>query len=181
MSGHGKKPLPCDNLYLSGMMGAGKSAVARLLAQKLERDFADCDADITRMAGKSIAEIFEEDGEAAFRYLETQALRTLASRENLVVALGGGAVVREENRELLSQSGTTIFLAASVETLLLRLNFDPESRPLLAHLSKDGKRQKLISLLANRREAYESADFTVHTDGMSTDEVLCDILPLIDR
>lgn len=91
------KQAPDSNIYLVGFMGAGKSTVGRLLARVLEREFLDLDEQIAAHANRSISEIFAAEGEEGFRERESTALRQIAQRQNLVIALGGGAVLRDEN------------------------------------------------------------------------------------
>lgn len=176
MSGTGGKTLPSSNLYLCGMMGAGKSSVGKHLAAELKRPFVDSDESIIRMAGKGIREIFDEDGEPAFRDMESQVIEDLAKLENRVVALGGGAVIREKNRQLILNSGTLFYLSASTDTLLLRMNWDKNGRPLLAGLSEEGKKEKLSSTLKDRKAAYESAHYQISTNGLNTEQVAREVL-----
>ena len=106
-------------IVLSGPSGAGKSTVGRLLAQELNRPFFDLDEEIVRLAGRSIPEIFATDGEATFRNLETEVLReVLANQKGIVLATGGGAVLRDENVDLLHRNGKICFLDRPLEALL---------------------------------------------------------------
>lgn len=108
-----------ENIVLSGMPGAGKSTVGKLLAQELNRPFFDLDEEIVRRAGRSIPEIFATDGEATFRNLETEVLReVLANQKGIVLATGGGAVLRDENIDLLHRNGKICFLDRPLEALL---------------------------------------------------------------
>ncbi len=113
-----------ENIVLIGMPGCGKSTVGRLLAELCGRPFVDADAEIEKLAKKSIPQIFAEDGEAVFRTLETQVLAELGKRSNLVIATGGGCVTREENYPLLHQNGTIYWLRRDLEKL------PTEGRPL---------------------------------------------------
>jgi shikimate kinase len=117
MSGNSKRARG-SNIYLMGCMGAGKSTAGRLLARVLGRDFLDLDEQIVARAGRSISQIFEDEGERGFRQREHDALRQVAQRENIVVALGGGAVLRDDNWELVQQSGITIYLKVRPELLV---------------------------------------------------------------
>jgi len=118
------------HVVLVGMPGAGKSSVGRRLARELSRPFADADEQLELAAGRTIPQIFRDDGEATFRRLETQTLSELVSRHTpLVIAAGGGAVISEENRLLLSEHSIVVWLRGSAEFLVGRT--DPTHRPLL--------------------------------------------------
>lgn len=118
------------NLVLYGMMGVGKSTVARLLATELGRAVADTDTEIERWTGRDIPAIFREDGEAAFRDLENRVVRELSAFDDLVIATGGGTVLRDDNVADLSLTGVLIHLDAPVEVLVERLD-GADGRPLL--------------------------------------------------
>jgi shikimate kinase len=160
------------NLYLVGMMGAGKSSVGRPLAEALGYRFVDADAVVEQAAGQSIAEIFAHGGEAGFRALETAVLDRIASWHSLVVATGGGVVGRPENWGHLRQ-GVVIWLDAPEELLLTRLQADPTPRPLLADADPAGR---LATLLASRRPLYAQADLTVAQGGESPAAVAAQVL-----
>ena len=145
------------NLYLVGMMGAGKSAVGRPLAEALGYRFVDADSVIAQTAGRSIPEIFANDGETGFRELETAVLDSIAHWHSLVVATGGGVVTRPRNWGHLQQ-GVVIWLDAPQELLLARLVADSTPRPLLAQADPA---ERLGALLAERRPLYGQADLSV--------------------
>jgi shikimate kinase len=145
------------NLYLVGMMGAGKSAVGRPLAEALGYRFVDADSVIAQTAGRSIPEIFASDGETGFRDLETAVLDSIAHWHSLVVATGGGVVTRPRNWGHLQQ-GVVIWLDAPQELLLARLIADSTPRPLLAQADPA---ERLGALLAERRPLYGQADLSV--------------------
>ena len=105
------------NIILIGMPGCGKSTIAALLAEKLGRTALDSDSEVIRLAGKPIPDIFAQDGEKAFRALETQALSAAAKESGAVIATGGGAVLRKENRDAMKQNGTVIFLERDISSL----------------------------------------------------------------
>jgi len=157
-------------ILLVGMMGAGKSSVGRLLAERLGWSFIDSDARIEAAAGRSIPEIFARDGEAGFRKLETDALRQLP-RTRAVIALGGGAPVSEANRRILAEIGRSIWLEASVETLVQRTAADA-NRPLLADLDAGERARRLRALEAERRSAYAHSKWRIDTDGCTTEQVV---------
>ncbi len=106
------------NIVLIGMMGSGKTTCGRLLAQRLDRAFVDCDELIEQFTGRTIPEIFETDGEDAFRGLESQVIREVSAQRDLVVATGGGAVLRQANVAALRKNGVTVFLDRPVEDIL---------------------------------------------------------------
>jgi shikimate kinase len=145
------------NLYLVGMMGAGKSAVGRPLARALGYRFIDADAAVERSAGRTIPQIFAADGEEGFRALETAVLDQLAQWHSLVVATGGGVVTRPVNWGHLRQ-GVVIWLDAPEGVLLQRLRADATPRPLLADPDPAGR---LRDLLERRRPLYAQADLHV--------------------
>ena len=160
------------NLYLVGMMGAGKSSVGRPLAEALGYRFLDADAVLEQVTGRSIAEIFAADGEEGFRTLEAAVLNQLASWHSLVVATGGGVVGRPENWGHLRQ-GVVIWLDAPEALLLKRLRGDPTPRPLLADADPAAR---LAALLAARRPLYALADLTIQQGEESAREVAARVL-----
>lgn len=149
-----------ENIFLVGLMGAGKTSVGKLLAKRLAKDFCDCDQEIERATGVKIPVIFEIEGEAGFRAREARMLAQLAKRENLVVATGGGAVLSAANRKLLAESGIVVYLRAATADLARRTRQD-KNRPLL---STPDPFAKLEQLFAERDPLYrEIADITVDT------------------
>jgi shikimate kinase len=153
------------NLYLVGMMGAGKSAVGRPLARALGYRFIDADTILEQAAGCTIPEIFAEAGEEGFRALESAVMDQLAGWHSLVVATGGGVVTRPVNWGHLHQ-GVVIWLDAPEAVLLARLEADPTPRPLLADADPAGR---LRQLLAERRPLYAQADLHI-PQGMESHE-----------
>ena len=145
------------NLYLVGMMGAGKSAVGRPLADALGYRFVDADTVLEGATGRTIPEIFASDGEAEFRQLETAVLGQISGWHSLVVATGGGVVTRPENWGHMRQ-GVVVWLDAPAEQLLARLGSDPTPRPLL---QADDLGSRLRQLLAERQPLYAQADLHV--------------------
>jgi len=159
-------------LILTGFMGAGKSSVGRLLASKLACPFIDLDAEVVARAGRSINAIFAEDGEAAFRILESACLEHTLSRGGVVVATGGGAVIAEANRVLMRASGVVINLTASLERITERLA-GAADRPLYAG---DDPVKRVKTLLEGREQFYGDADIRIDTDGKSVEDVAAEIL-----
>ena len=163
------------SLYLVGMMGSGKSSTGRPLAEKLGYGFVDSDSVIEQLAGCSIPEIFQRDGEAGFRALETQVLSAISERHSLVVATGGGVVTRSENWGVMHQ-GIVIWLDVEREQLLKRLEADSTPRPLL---EEPDPAQALDRILNARRPQYSEADLTVVIEEETPDVVADGILQLL--
>lgn len=162
-------------IYLVGPMGAGKTTIGKLLAKYLGRQFVDCDWYIVDQTGADIPWIFEKEGEAGFRDRETRALSELTELPAIVMATGGGAVGRAENRELLKQ-GLVIYLDASVDTQLARTKKD-KNRPLL---QADNPRAVLEKLYATRDPLYrEVADIIVPTGRAYPKQMIGDLLEIL--
>ncbi len=145
-------------IFLYGPPGSGKSTVGKVLAKKLDLSFVDLDIIIEQKAGMPISQIMARLGEPAFRDKESAALQDVLDGEGQIVALGGGALLRDENRALAEAAGTVICLHAKLEALLARLSSDDDRRPLLA----GNLEQKLPALLEKRGEHYHS--FPLHFD-----------------
>lgn len=147
-----------SNLYLVGMMGTGKSTIGKELAKSLGYGFLDTDDVIVQTTGQSINDIFATQGEAAFRDIETQVLNEVSAYTKLVVATGGGIVVKQQNWSFL-QHGLVIWLDVPVDELVKRLKQDT-SRPLLKDKETD-LHQKLSDLMAQRQARYAQADVKI--------------------
>ena len=162
-----QKPVLRPNVALGGLMGSGKTSAGRLLAKKLGWDFVDLDALVEERSGRSMGDVFASDGEAAFRALETEALRDACSAEGRVIACGGGAVLSPANRELLNKHCTSIWLWSSPEVCASRLA--GEARPLLVGTDR---RSRLEDLLKERLAHYaQCADLVLESESRSPDEV----------
>ena len=170
-----KQRLAGRSLYLVGMMGSGKTSTGCPLAERLGYGFVDADAVIEQAAGCSIPEIFERDGEAGFRSLESQVLSAISQRHSLVVATGGGVVTQPENWGLL-HSGIVIWLDVVPDQLLQRLNADSTVRPLLQTADPEAA---LNELLNERRPLYAEADLTVVINEETPETVADGILQLL--
>ena len=170
-----KQRLAGRSLYLVGMMGSGKTSTGRPLAERLGYGFVDADAVIEQAAGCSIPEIFDRDGEAGFRSLESQVLSAISQRHSLVVATGGGVVTQPENWGLL-HSGIVIWLDVVPDQLLHRLNADTTVRPLLQTADPEAA---LNALLNERRPLYAEADLTVVINDETPEAVADGILQLV--
>ncbi|MGH9094246.1 MAG: shikimate kinase [Acidimicrobiales bacterium] len=162
-----------DRILLVGMMGAGKSTVGRLLAERLERPYLDSDDEILRRTGRTVPEIWHAEGEAAFRREEAAALAdAVAGTDPIVVSVAGGAVLDPVNRELVRRGGLVVWLRARVSTLTGRVG-DGHGRPLL----EDDPVRVLAELSTQRAPVYEDlADLTVDVDDRSPDEIVDAIL-----
>ena len=158
------------NVILIGCMGCGKSSVAVKLSYRLKQSMTDTDRWIEKKQGKTITEIFEQDGEEAFRQMETDALKYLKeTAKNQVISVGGGMPVREENRALMKEIGKVVYLRATAETLYERVREDG-ARPLL---QCENPLERIRNLLEERKEAYESAaDIIIDVDGKSFGQIL---------
>ena len=152
------------NIFLVGMMGAGKTSVGRILAKRLQKTFYDSDHVIEDRTGVKIAVIFEIEGEAGFRVRESAILDEITALRDIVLATGGGAVLSEKNRDRLRARGTVIYLRAAVRDLLNRTRHD-KNRPLLQAADP---RAKLTELYEKRDPLYrEVAHLTVDTGNQS--------------
>ena len=148
-----------QNIVLIGMPGSGKSTIASLLAEKLGRRAVDADQEIIRLAGKTIPELFEEDGEEVFRNLETQVLAELGRQSQLVIATGGGCVTKRRNYPLLHQNSSIFWLQRNLDLL------PTDGRPL-------SQRTRLMDMYRIREPLYrEFADYQVSNNGSCEDSV----------
>ena len=153
------------NIVLTGFMGTGKSTIGKLLAEELKKDFIDTDLFIERRYGKSIPQIFEEEGEERFRELEVNVIKEIAKRKNAVISCGGGVVLNPVNVERLRKKGRIVLLTASLEDIMKRISED-RKRPLL-------RKYKIETLLKLREPIYFSvADFIVNTTDVSVEETV---------
>lgn len=165
------------HIILIGFMGAGKSTMGKLIANKLECTFVDTDNYIEKKEGRSVLDIFADDGEEYFRNAETEALNELTkSDKRMVISLGGGTPLREENREIMKSAGYVIFLKLSGEEAYERLK-DDNDRPLL---KVDNPKERIDALLSIRNPIYESAaDYVLIQDGKSLDDVFYELSKVV--
>lgn len=166
------------NIVLIGYRGTGKTTVAQIVALQLGREWIDADVEIELRAGKSIAAIFADDGENHFRDLETSVLAELLQKPDAVLALGGGVIVRESNRELIRSSGSvTVWLAAPAEVLHERILADASSKERRPALTNQSGLEEIRTLLAKREPWYrECATITIDnaqkSPGRIADEIV---------
>lgn len=160
---------PDHNIVITGFMGTGKTTVSKKVARHLNRPFVDTDEKIVEQAGKSIPEIFAQDGETVFRHHERRVCRYYAAQSGLVIATGGGALVDAENREVMLASGLVVCLTASKDAIRRRLSGQTD-RPLF---SGDWE-----ALYDRRMEAYAAIPHQIDTTALKPDEVAQEIIRL---
>jgi shikimate kinase len=164
------------NIYLIGYRGCGKSTVASRLAKRLHWQACDTDQQIEIIAGRSIADIFAEEGEAVFRQLETSVINEISRDSNKVVSLGGGAPMVEANRQTIAASGRTVWLTASPEELWRRISSDPATASTRPRLTNLHGLDEIRNLLRHRTDVYAAcADYTIDTQGLTPDQIVDDI------
>lgn len=161
------------NIALIGMMGAGKSSVGKLLASKTGFNLIDTDELIVKQEGKSVNQIFEENGEQYFRILETQILQNVLNAQNQVISTGGGIVKFQKNIDLLKSNSTLIYLKADCQTLYNRVKSD-KNRPLLNN--SEDVYSKINILLKERCIKYEMADIIIDTTEKSLQTIADEII-----
>jgi shikimate kinase len=165
------------SIFLIGYRGTGKTAVAPLLASRFGFDCIDADDEIERRAGKSIGAIFAEEGERTFRDWESRVVAELAANRRTVVALGGGVVLREENRRAIAAAGPVVWLTATVDSIMQRIAGDESTASRRPNLTAVGGRIEVEKLLAERIPLYQAcATFVVDTEGKSAAQVAEEIV-----
>jgi shikimate kinase len=166
-----------ENIYLIGLMGAGKTTIGRQLARALQLPFYDSDKAIEESTGVDIPTIFEFEGEEGFRNREQKMIQQLTALSGIVLATGGGAVLRTENRQCLQENGFVVYLYCSVDKILERTKRDTQ-RPLL---KSDDPRARVEQLYAERESLYKScANFEVNTGDLQSKSVVKAILRAYD-
>lgn len=162
------------NIALIGFMGVGKTAVGRILAKKLNRKFIELDLWIEQKAGKSIPEIFKQDGEITFRELEIEVIKEVSQEEKAVIACGGGVVLNQINIDRLRQKSVIVYLTASPTVILKRLLNSGDERPLLKTTEKI---LEIKDLLKFRKPFYErAADIKINTSKLNINSVVEQII-----
>lgn len=169
---------PSGNIFLVGMMGAGKTTVGKLLAQQMGKTFIDSDEEIQRRTGVTISHIFDIEGEAGFRQRETNIIQDLVKLDNIVLATGGGAVLSEQNRDILCCNGMVVYLKSAVHDLWQRTRHD-RSRPLLQTADP---RAKLKELYEQRDPLYtQVADLIMPTGKQSVHSLVLQLQQNLER
>lgn len=162
------------SIALIGFMGTGKTAVGKALAKRLDKEFIELDALIERKTGKTIPEIFQQDGEVAFRELEIEVTKEVSRKKNVVIAGGGGVVLNKINIDRLSEECQIVYLTASPEVILKRISGDGDERPLLKVADKI---LTIKELLRFRKPFYErAADMRINTSRLNIGSVVEQIL-----
>jgi shikimate kinase len=169
-------------LTLIGYRATGKTTLARLIAERLGWDWVDADVEIERRAGKSIADIFAEDGEPAFRDLEAAVIANLCRRRHLVLAAGGGAPMRPESRRTMREAGSVVWLKAPPETILARMTADQTTASRRPDLTDKGGLAEIVELLTRREPVYRrTAHLQIETEGRSPEEIAAEIIERLPR
>lgn len=165
------------NIYLIGLMGAGKTTVGRLLAKSLSMPFYDSDKAIEDITGVDIATIFEFEGEKGFRIRENKMIKELTELEDVVLATGGGVILNKENRERLKENGFVVYLQCSVDRIVDRTSRNSQ-RPLL---NVDNPREKIQSILDERESLYLScADLVIDSGQMQSKAAVKEVLKVYE-
>lgn len=168
-------------ISLIGYRGTGKTTVGFLLAERLGWTCIDSDVQIEHDAGVSIRQIFESEGESGFRARESAVITRLARMHKIVLALGGGAILREENRKAIMVAGPTVWLWAEPEELYKRISDDPTTENSRPNLTADGGFQEICSVLKQRAPIYQQcADAKIETDNKTPREIVDEIVDRLD-
>ena len=164
------------NIFIVGPMGSGKSTVWKIISSELFLTFYDTDEEIETRTGASIDWIFDLEGEEGFRKRESKILEDMVHKNSIVLSTGGGIILSESNREMLSSRGTVFYLATPIAVQLERTSKDKD-RPLL----KNGDPGEILKNLHLARESLykEGADYSVNTEGKSSQEVSSEIIKLV--
>ncbi|HRI41336.1 MAG TPA: shikimate kinase [Bacteroidia bacterium] len=167
-------------IYLLGYMGAGKSHLGKILAERLGYSFVDTDAMVEATTGKSIRQLFEEQGEGAFRIAEQKALHATGQQPDLVVATGGGLPTFADNLTWMNSNGMTVYLQVSPGTLFHRLVREREHRPLLAGIGEIDLMETIHRHLIERSPYYQQARLVIDPEQVSAGELVAMIMHRLD-
>lgn len=155
-----------NNIILCGFMGSGKTTVGTVLAERLGMELLDTDSEIVKRENRAISEIFETDGEAYFRGLETELIKELANKDNLIISLGGGLAAQRQNHPYLMKLGKVVLLDCGIEETLKRIENDP-ARPL----TKNG-REDIVARYNARKPIYEEVADIIVDSSLPLDKTL---------
>ena len=165
-----------ENIYLTGYRGTGKTSVGKILADRMGRPLVDLDELIESTHGKTIREIFDSGGETLFRNLEAACLKEVADRSGEIVALGGGAILRKENRDLITNSGKCVWLDADAQTIADRIYGDETTQQRRPALTQLGQMEEIRTLLTKRESRYqEASQYRIDTAGKTVQEIASQI------
>lgn len=168
-------------IFLVGFMGSGKSTVGKKLAARLQYDFVDLDKTIELIAGKSIAAIFDEEGESYFRSKETEVLRSLVGRKNLVVSTGGGTPCHSNNMQWMNEHGVTVYLEMHPGSIYHRIGKNKNERPLIRHLGDVDLMEFIINESDKRKPVYRQAQLVIKGENVKTEELEHQLRQIIEK
>ncbi|RMZ59012.1 dephospho-CoA kinase [Chryseobacterium nematophagum] len=164
-------------ISLVGYMGSGKSHISKILSEKINFKLIDLDKEISRRDELTIPEIFEKKGEIYFRKLEREILEEiLSTQENIILSLGGGTPVYYNNMEIINQKSVSIFLKASIPTLVERLSKQKEKRPIIAHISDESLPEFIAKHLFERNQYYNLSRLSINTDARDPEDIVNEIV-----
>ena len=168
------------NIFLIGYRCTGKTTVGKLLAERLGMAFVDSDDYLVEKVGKTIRQIFAEQGEPAFRDMEEKCIAELAARDKQVIAAGGGAVLRKANVDRMREAGTVILLEADAETIYARITGDPKTAYQRPSLTGKPEYEEIVHLLEYRRPFYHAAaNHTFDTSKLTPDQLVDQIVKVV--
>ncbi len=168
------------NIVLIGFRGTGKSTVGKLLANRLKRDFIDTDEYIEKTTGKTIKDIFKEEGEEGFRKTEAETIAKLSKMENKIIAAGGGVVLKDENVKSLKSNGFLILLEATPEIIHDRIRQDKKTTQQRPSLTNKNSFDEIKHLINKRQPLYENAaNYTINTSYVSCEDIVEEIITVI--
>lgn len=168
--------------YLTGYMGCGKSSIGREVAKRTGYKFVDTDREVEKLYGRTIAEIFEHEGEEAFRTSEREVLRRIASEGgNVIVATGGGAPCHGDNMEIMNATGETIYLKLSPEKLVRRLKPGQNHRPKLSGMDREQMLEYIERNLPLREEVYSCSSVVIGCDTLSDDSICRHVVEYVEH
>ena len=164
-------------ISLVGYMGSGKSHISKILSEKINFSLIDLDKEICKRNKLTIPEIFEKKGEIYFRKLERETLEEiLATKENIVLSLGGGTPVYYNNMEIINNNSTSFFLRTSISTLIERISKQKEKRPLIANIPDEDLPEFIAKHLFERNQFYSKAQFSISTDSKEPEIIMNEII-----